>query len=180
MRWTLCGCGTADMSRLPRAWWMRAFFPSRRRYQCATCGHSMFVPLHSVVARAEPSQRVKQQRRQLARMFMGWTVAASALAAVGWGVWRDMDGPGLPFVGAGQTAVSAAAQLSPGRTPACHRTHIYKAGETLEGIAASEMGADWHAQDIWVLNRALLDRLMLEDKGLEPGQAIEVPAPCAG
>lgn len=178
MRWTLCECGTADLRRIPRAWWMR-LFPARRRYQCGKCGHSLFVPWDTVLVNTDPGHRLEHRRHRFLRLASRWSVAVVVLGAIGWGASRELDGqPLLPFVGQERTFASVEAVHRPAQ--GCHRTHIYKAGETLEGIASSEMGADWHAQDIWVLNRALLDRLMLEDKGLEAGQPLEVPAPCPG
>jgi hypothetical protein len=178
MRWTLCGCGAADLVRVPRWWWMRTFFPSRRRYHCEKCGRSLFVPFDDVLVSSDPGNRM--ERRRLAVASAGrWALLLGVLAAGGWGVWREVDSRNASFAASSETLASAQALASTGRVAACHRSYVYKAGDTLESIAASELGADWHAQDIWVLNRALLDRLMLEDKGLEPGQALEIPTACA-
>ncbi|NML45778.1 hypothetical protein HHL11_18670 [Ramlibacter sp. G-1-2-2] len=157
---------------------MRLLFPARRRYQCASCGRSLFVPLHSVLARAEPAHGVLQKRRHIANVAVGWTATASVLVIAGWVLWLQMPAQRLHFAEPGRPLASAGLTPAPGRATGCHHTHIFQAGETLEAIAANEMGAEWHAQDIWVLNQPLLDRLRVEDKGLEPGQAIEVPAPC--
>lgn len=35
-------CADAEYTRLPRSWWMRMFFPSRRLYRCSVCEQRIF------------------------------------------------------------------------------------------------------------------------------------------
>jgi len=44
-----CSCAHAELSRLPRALWMRLLLPRRRLYVCWQCRRQFLVPVDSVI-----------------------------------------------------------------------------------------------------------------------------------
>nr|WP_236599349.1 LysM peptidoglycan-binding domain-containing protein [Ramlibacter monticola] len=72
---------------------------------------------------------------------------------------------------------TAAADRTQGTRTSCHRVHVFKAGETLESIAAAELGDATKWQQIRIANREWLD---LAENGLEPGARLTLPVPCPG
>jgi nucleoid-associated protein YgaU len=106
----------------------------------------------------------RPRRRQLQFAAMLLVPVALAFAALLW------DAP---------VAREASGQVVAAPAAGCGRTHVLQEGETLESIAEKELGAASRWQEISKLNRALLDRISLQN-GFEPGLVLELPGTGCG
>lgn len=177
MRWTICECGSDDYHRSHRGLWMRLLFPNRRLYRCAKCRQQVFLPAGVVEPHADalavdpvsPEANQRQRRRRSLARQAAIALPVLAVAAIGLAWWADNS----DTVSGGQSDHARAVPVD-----GCHRVHVFKDGETLESIAASELGAEWRWVEIDTLNRDLMDRVMLQDKGLQPGMQLQLPGGC--
>jgi nucleoid-associated protein YgaU len=136
---------------------MRTLFPARRLFACSTC-HRRFL------VRPEPAEG---SHRLAATVLVLGLASAASLGALAWS-WSAAPVPAATVMGAPPAARAS--------STTCPRVHVFREGETLESIAAQELGDANRWQQIRIANRWL----DVAENGLEPGARLVVPAPCAG